>query len=270
MILSISVFCTAVVAARADSASEQRLEPGKQLAMARNSTIQTDTPERPWRELKMAIKFRYALLHLAAMVTVLATVASLPLAAAGPPGNPENPAPAGQMCPKGSYVIGFDAENNILCTEACGNGVLNTGEACDDGNTDSGDGCSATCQSVSAEAAVEVISDSGDDPEEVIAQTEPEDPAALTSITVPVISDVDPSWLVFGKSETVITVSGTGFHAESVIIFEGSTYEPSVNREGTRLETTIPTEDLSIGTYALTVSNGSGRDSTLKKALVVY
>ena len=218
----------------------------------------------------MAIKFRYALLHVAAMVAVFVTVGSLPLAAAGPQGNPENSAPAGQMCPKGSYVIGFDAENNILCTEACGNGVLNTGEACDDGNTDSGDSCSAACQSESAEPAVEVISDSGDDPEKFIAQTDPEDPGILTSMTAPVITDVEPSWLVFGKSEAVITVSGTGFHSESVIIFEGSTYEPSVNRDGTRLEATIPTEDLSIGTYALTVSNGSGKDITFKKALVVY
>jgi hypothetical protein len=75
---------------------------------------------------------------------------------------------------------------------------------------------------------------------------------------------------VFGTSEVAITVIGTGFHAESVIIFEGISYKPVVNQEGTRLDTRIPTAKLSIGPYAIKVSNGPGLDNTLKRAVVVF
>jgi cysteine-rich repeat protein len=168
----------------------------------------------------------------------------------------------GQMCPNGSYVIGFDSEGNIICTEACGNGVLNTGEACDDGNTETGDGCSAACQSEGVDA--------NDDEEELAAETSATDPSSLLSIPNPVISDVEPTSVVWGTSKVAITVIGTGFHAESVIIFEGLTYKPVVNQAGTRLDTTIKTANLSIGSYAIKVSNGSGPENTLKRALVVY
>jgi len=86
-----------------------------------------------------------------------------------------NQALAGKTCPSGTYVTGFDANGDVLCSgadgssgsgaagagtdggdgtsagsdspAACGNGILDTvGEQCDDGNTVSGDGCSATCQ----------------------------------------------------------------------------------------------------------------------------
>lgn len=33
-----------------------------------------------------------------------------------------------------------------VCTQLCGDGVIDDGETCDDGNTVSGDGCSSTCQ----------------------------------------------------------------------------------------------------------------------------
>jgi cysteine-rich repeat protein len=36
-----------------------------------------------------------------------------------------------------------------VCSEGCGNGVVNDSEECDDGNTSSGDGCSATCDTES-------------------------------------------------------------------------------------------------------------------------
>ena len=196
----------------------------------------------------------------AAIVTIFMIGGSL--AAYGDGNSSAIRALAGQMCPNGSYVIGFDSEGNIICTEACGNGVLNTGEACDDGNTETGDGCSAACQSEGA--------DTDGDEEEPAAETSATDPGSFPSIPDPVISDVEPSSVVWGTSEVAITVIGTGFHAESIIIFEGSTYKPVVNQAGTRLDTTVATANLGIGSYAIKVSNGSGLENILKRALVVY
>ena len=76
--------------------------------------------------------------------------------------------------------------------------------------------------------------------------------------------------MLYGTRELTITVLGSGFSAESVIEFAGTTYTPSVNAEGTRLEATVVTRDLTMGRYAITVSSGSGLKTTLKKALVVY
>ena len=171
-------------------------------------------------------------------------------------------APAGQMCPGGSYVIGFDSEANIICSEACGNGVLNPGETCDDGNTESRDSCPATCQSEGAEPE-------GAD-EAPAAQAIPMDTGTSPSTSKPIISDVKPSNLVFGTPELAITVSGTGFHADSVIIFEGTIYTPWVNQAGTQLKITIPTGNLSVGPYLITVSNGPGMETTVRRALEIY
>ena len=171
-------------------------------------------------------------------------------------------APAGQMCAGGSYVIGFDSEANIICTETCGNGVLNPGETCDDGNTESGDGCPATCRSERA--------DPGGAGEETAAQAVPMDTGISPTTSNPIISDVKPSKLNFGTPELEITVSGTGFHADSIIIFEGTKYTPWVNQAGTRLKVTIPTGNLSIGPYLITVSNGHGMETTERRALEIY
>ena len=76
--------------------------------------------------------------------------------------------------------------------------------------------------------------------------------------------------MLYGTRELTITVLGSGFTADSVIEFAGTTYTPSVNPEGTRLESMIGTRDLAMGRYAVTVTNGSGLKTTLKKALVVY
>jgi cysteine-rich repeat protein len=183
-------------------------------------------------------------------------IASVAAESGGPP---EHRAPAGQVCPRGSYVIGFDDEANILCSEACGNEVLNTGEACDDGNTTSGDGCSSTCQS-EAGAGVAVIA----------VETTPVDQEGLPSIEGPVIESVKPWAVAYGTREVTITIHGTGFIAGSVVIFGGATYPATVNREGTQLITTIPTRNLAMGKYAVTVSNGPEMEFTLKKALEVY
>lgn len=166
-------------------------------------------------------------------------------------------APAGQMCPNGSYVVGFDSEANIICSEACGNGVLNPGESCDDGNTDSGDSCPPTCRAEGAD-------------EEIAEQVSPTDTEVYPSASNPIISDVKPSKLTFGTRELAITVSGSGFHAETVIIFEGTKYKPLVNQAGTQLKATIPTGDLDIGPYRITVSNGPGLEATKRRGLEIY
>jgi cysteine-rich repeat protein len=184
------------------------------------------------------------------------------LAAAEPQGASGSRSLAGQMCPEGSYVIGFDSQANIVCSAICGNGILDTNETCDDGNSAAGDGCSATCQpegmapagqsaAATAESAVGVAS-------------------GLSSITALAVSDVEPSSVMYGTRELEVTISGTGFAADSVVVFAGKTYQPSVNQAGTRLDVTLATRNLSMGTYAITVSSGSGPQQTLKKALTVF
>jgi cysteine-rich repeat protein len=184
------------------------------------------------------------------------------LSAQGSDNNPATQALAGQMCPNGSHVIGFDSAGNIICTEACGNGVLNSGEACDDGNTETGDGCSATCQSEAVDKKSEKSAP--------IAQTIATNPGGSSSIPAPVISGVEPRSVVWGTSELEITVSGTGFYEGSIIIFDGSTYKPVVNQAGTQLNVTIGTSSLDIGPHAIKVSNGPGLENTRKRALAVY
>ena len=189
---------------------------------------------------------------------------------------------AGQVCPSGSFVFGFDAEGDILCSAACGNGVLNPGESCDDGNTSDGDGCSASCQSESAAvtpgaavagtaavAAVPVATEAAAAPTMVTAAA-PADAAAETEAAGLVISDIEPSSVVYGTRELDVTILGDGIKAGSIIEFAGQAYTPTVNPEGTRAEVTLTTRRLTLGAYALTVSNPSGQKVTLKKALVVY
>ena len=142
------------------------------------------------------------------------------------------------------------------------NGVLNPGETCDDGNTEGGDGCPATCRS-------DVVEPGGAD-DEITEQVIPTNTGISSPATEPVISDVKPSKLTFGSAELAITISGSGFHSGSVIIFQGTTYTPSVNQAGTQLKVTIPTGNLSIGPYRITVSNGPGLETTKKRALEIY
>ena len=193
---------------------------------------------------------------------------------------------AGQMCPNGSYVIGFDSAGNIVCSEISGNDVINSGKACEDGNTESGDDCAAASQpgvetgideaEIAAEtragetSAGETSAGETSAGETSALETNATDPGILPSLPGPVISDIEPSSVVFGTSEVEITVFGTGFHEESVIIFDGSTYKPVVNQTGTRLNITIETADLVIGSYGIKVSNGPGLEDIQKKAIAVF
>lgn len=214
--------------------------------------------------LNRLLENRYKSLRFVMLAMIMFVIQPASVFAVAPNVASADQAPAGQVCPEGSYVIGFDSRSNIICSGSCGNGILDSGEACDDGNTAPGDGCSANCQSERIEAADPVQAREDDSP-----AVEPE---ALLSPAAEglVISDIEPSSVVFGTSEVTIAVTGTGFNETSVIIFEGSHYKPVVDATGTRLEITIATEDLSIGPYALKISNGPGQEITRKRALVIY
>jgi len=208
----------------------------------------------------MAHKSHLVQLAFAAIVVVCMTGSSA--TASGADIDPGNQPPAGQMCPKGSYVTGFDSESNIICNEISVNGVAHPGEITGDGNTETGDNRPANRQSEQV--------DTGSAGEAHAVEAILADPGSSPSLPDLVITDVDPTTVVFGKSEVTFTVSGAGFSAESVIIFAGSRYSPSVNQAGTRLEVTIATRNLSIGRYPITVSNGSGMESTWKKRLEIF
>jgi len=81
-----------------------------------------------------------------------------PAGAQGSQGNSGILVLAGQVCPTGHFLTGFNADGSIICTYAivsgggsggsgntCGNGLIEGTEGCDDGNNLAGDGCSHTC-----------------------------------------------------------------------------------------------------------------------------
>lgn len=235
----------------------------------------------------MARKFRLDLSTPVGTVAATALAAAVSMTVAGglAAAEPQTGPPAGQMCPPGSYVIGFDAAANIVCSGICGNGVVDAGEACDDGNRAGGDGCSPACQAEAAAAAAGAAAAASQAPPEAPAPApaaaadaapaapppaqaaEQAAPAAVPELS---IEDVEPSSVVWGTRELTITVIGAGFAPGSVVLFNGSTYEPAVDPSGTRLTVTLPTRDLPLGRYAVTVSDGAGQQDTLKRALVVY
>ena len=183
-------------------------------------------------------------------------------------------APAGQVCPSGSFVIGFDSNSNILCSASCGNRVLNDGETCDDGNLISGDGCSATCQSEPSPAAMqqqafEEPPPAGAPPP---AEAPPSGPVSNVEspVTAPVVSKIKPGTAVFGVREVTIAISGNGFTNGTTVLFKGSRYTPSVNQSGTELRVTLPARELPMGYHAITVSNGPGMETTIKRAIEVF
>jgi len=180
-----------------------------------------------------------------------------------PNGNSEARPPAGQVCPQGSFVIGFDKESNILCSGTCGNHVLDNSENCDDGNMENGDGCSATCRSENPTAVQS---------EAEIAVEPPSTPpvGAVPLAAQPVISKMKPSSAVFGAHEVTVTIFGSGFSSSASVLFSGNTYTPSVNRAGTELQVTLATRELPMGRYVVIVSNGPGMEVTWKKGLVVF
>ena len=133
----------------------------------------------------------------------------------------ESRPPAGQMCTEGSYVTGFDSEGNIICSVPGGTSLPVPVETAEQANNQGDDGCPAGC----LEAAADTVAE-----HEIVAADKPvKDEVAVVYEANPVISDVKPSWVVFGSRETSIAIIGTGFTAGSVVKFQDSAYSPSVN-----------------------------------------
>lgn len=170
--------------------------------------------------------------------------------------------PAGQVCIEGSYVSGFDSEGNIICSVPGGTRLPVPVATPEQANSQGDEGCPASCLKAAAD------SDTAD--EVVAADKLVKDESAVEGVAKPVISDIKPSWVVFGARETTVAIIGAGFTAESVVKFQGSEYSPSVNPAGTELRVTVATRELPIGSYAVTVSNGPGLETTRRRALEVY
>ena len=170
--------------------------------------------------------------------------------------------PAGQMCTEGSYVTGFDSKGNIICSVPGGSNLPVPVESSEQLNSQGEDGCPAGCLKETADTGSAV---------EAVATDKPvKNKSTAVDVANTVISDVKPSWVVFGSRETSIAIIGAGFTAGSVVKFQGSAYSPSVNPSGTELRVTIATRDLPIGRYAITVANEPGLETTLRRAIEVY
>jgi len=169
----------------------------------------------------------------------------------------ENPPPAGQMCAGGTYVIGFDSEGNIVCSGALESDLAKAPEAAGPVDNAVDDACPPGCSSEKVTAAAETatksaVADQGAAPDG------------------PVITKLKPWSVVFGAREATITIIGSGFNSNSVVMFQGATYTPSVNAAGTELRVTLATRSLAIGKYAIKVSNGPGLETTKRGALEVF
>jgi hypothetical protein len=158
----------------------------------------------------------------------------------------DNQPPAGQMCPEGAYVIGFDSESNIVCSGMAGAVPSKTPGTAQD-------------------------ADRGHDRAEPAGNELAGDEQAPGENTAgPVISDIKPPWVVFGARETTIRIIGSGFTADTIVKFQGAAYTPTVNAAGTELRVTIGTRELPMGRYPITVSNGTGMETTRPRSLEVF
>jgi hypothetical protein len=171
----------------------------------------------------------------------------------------ENQPPAGQMCAEGGYVIGFDSDSNIICSAMPSTVVKPSPEAAAPVVSRSGDGCPPNCPAAASVGGSETVSNTPVNQQGVSA-----------GIAAPVISKIKPWSVVFGARETSITITGSGFNADTVVKFQGTSYTPSVNPAGTELVVTIATRDLAMGFYAISVSNGPELETTRPRALEVY
>jgi hypothetical protein len=79
-----------------------------------------------------------------------------------------------------------------------------------------------------------------------------------------------PSSAVFGAREVTVTIFGSGFSSSTSVLFIGNRYTPSVNQAGTELQVTLPTRELPMGRYVITLSNGPGMEVVWKKGLTIY
>lgn len=197
--------------------------------------------------------------------TKLPVVAALGLAclAAGSLAADTRP-PAGQMCPDGAYVIGFDSGGNIVCSAVAGTATSKASRTTQDITGEAAPACPESCSKVSEQNVAEA-GDSG------TAATHAADGQAAGEAGIgPVISKIKPSGVVFGARETTIRIIGSGFTAGAVVKFQGVAYTPAINAAGTELQVTIVTRDLPMGRYAITISNDDGSETTRRNALEVF
>jgi uncharacterized repeat protein (TIGR01451 family) len=88
---------------------------------------------------------------------------------------------------------------------------------------------------------------------------------------MPAVAAISPTAIVSGSSDTVITVSGSGFSSSSTVLLNGAP-QPTTFTSVTQLSTTVPAADLaSLGWASISVSNpapGGGTSSAVP--LTVY
>jgi len=227
------------------------------------------------RKLRLNISATNVILAAIPLVAMVSLTTASELAAAEPQSGNSGRPPAGQMCPRGYYVVGFDAAANIICSPICDRGAVDTDTACDNGNMQGGQAAATAAVAGAGVAGTQVGREAPAPAPAVAAPAAPVPEAAVAQAAAPAsaeltIEEVEPSSVVWGTRELTIAVIGAGFTPESVVLFSGSTYEPVVDPSGTRLTVTLPTRDLPLGNYAVTVSDGAGQQDTLKRALVVY
>lgn len=162
----------------------------------------------------------------------------------------DNAPPAGQVCPIGAFVTGFDADGNILCGRP-------------------GEPAQPTAERL---APVAGTAEPTPPPEQPAPATSREATVSSGAVpnSVPAIDELKPWSVAWGSDEATITILGNGFNAQSTVIFQGVVYQPSVDSAGDRLEVTLHTRGLAIGRYPITVSNGPDRAHTLPGAFYVY
>jgi cysteine-rich repeat protein len=154
----------------------------------------------------------------------------------GPPGPAGNLALAGMACASGSFVTGFDATGNLVCTTGggsggsavCGDGIVDPPEECDDGNLLDGDGCSATCTNES-----------------------------VGSPDVPAILSVDYPVIAQGGG---LQIDGTDFVNVTDVAIGGVAQAFSVDSE-TRIRVEAVSEDAPIGSQDVVVTTTTGSSS---------
>jgi hypothetical protein len=167
--------------------------------------------------------------------------------------------PAGQVCSAGAYVVGFDREGNILCSEP----------RPDDGPASGTIGEGPETPSAVVNAAAPVAADSQKSP------TANGAPAAVASGGATagarlMATGPEPWSVVYGKRDVTVTINGSGFTTDTRVIFNGQSHAPAVDPNGSELRVTLDTSGLAIGKYPITVSNGPGDEITLERRLVVY
>lgn len=79
-----------------------------------------------------------------------------------------------------------------------------------------------------------------------------------TQEPVPTVSEIDPTTAVEGEGPVTVTITGTGFIAESIVLWGATVLTPVVN-SATELEVDVPDEVA--GDYDLFVDNGESKVS---------